>query len=175
MTVNAMNPSRRSLALAVLVSVALVSFAQSALAEDKPTAPATPAAKDALPGEVLVILAGAEGEIDPSLSSLKALKEPPFNSFKSMKVLSRTPITLKGTESATVDLPNGRRLQLSLIERTADGRAKVQVSINKPNQKDYLPLLQVIASAGEPFFVAGQKYQGGTLVIGVRIGDRSAK
>jgi hypothetical protein len=36
-----------------------------------------------------------------------------------------------------------------------------------------LPLLQVIASPGEPFFVAGQKHEGGTLVIGVRVGEKS--
>jgi hypothetical protein len=149
-----------------VLALSLLMLASAALAEDKPAA--------ALPGEVFVILAGADGAIDPSLESVKALKEPPFNSFKSMKILSRTPIALKGSDSATVELPNGRRLLLALVERMADGRAKVQVSINKPNQKDYLPLLQVIASAGEPFFVAGQKYQGGTLVIGVRVGEHAA-
>jgi hypothetical protein len=48
----------------------------------------------------------------------------------------------------------------------------VQVSINRANEKDYLPVLYVIASPGEPFFVAGQKFEGGTLVIGVRVGER---
>jgi hypothetical protein len=27
----------------------------------------------------------------------------------------------------------------------------------------------VVASAGDPFFVAGQSYQGGTLVVGVTV------
>jgi hypothetical protein len=131
------------------------------------------AAEDAsLPGEVIVILAGSEGTIDPSLGNIKALKQPPFDSFKSLKVLSRSNITLKGSEAVTVELPNGRRMQIAVIERMPDGRAKVQVSINKPNQKDYLPKLQVVASPGEPFFVAGQKFQGGTLVIGVRVGGQ---
>lgn len=132
-------------------------------------------AKDtpALPGEVFVILASAEpGPVDPSLGNVKALQEPPFNGFASMKIVSRTPLSLAGAASASVELPNGRHLQLTLLERMPDGRAKVQVSINRPSQKDYLPLLQVIASAGEPFFVAGQKHQGGTLIIGVRIGNK---
>jgi hypothetical protein len=34
--------------------------------------------------------------------------------------------------------------------------------------------LTVIAS-GEPFFVAGQKHAGGTLVIGVKIASKSGK
>lgn len=127
-------------------------------------------------GEVLVILAGDEaGPTDPSLSSLKALKQPPFNAYRSMKILSRSRLELTLERAFELDLPNGRKLRITLRERRSDGRAKVQVSINRPHQKDYLPLLEVIASPGEPFFVAGQKYQGGTLVIGLRIGDRPAR
>lgn len=127
-------------------------------------------------GEVLVILAhGEEGPIDPSLSSLRALKEPPFNGYQSMKILSRERLSLTPEHAFELDLPNGRKLRITLRERRSDGRAKVQVSINRPNQKDYLPLLEVLASPGEPFFVAGQKYQGGMLVIGVRIGERPAR
>ena len=127
-------------------------------------------------GEVLVVLAqAAEGPIDPSLSSVRALKEPPFNAYKSMKILSRSALELEQHQSFDLDLPNGRWLRITLLERRKDGRWKVQVSINRPNQKDYLRTLEVIASPGEPFFVAGQKYQGGTLVIGVRIGQRPAR
>ncbi len=53
-----------------------------------------------------------------------------------------------------------------------NGRYRVRVSINRPEQNDYLPLLSVVASPGDPFFVAGQRHQGGTLVIGVRVGTR---
>jgi hypothetical protein len=152
------------------LSVASVGRPSTVLAEDK-----AGTEESTLGGEVFVVLASeGEGSMDPSLSSIKALKQPPFNSFKSMKILSRSAVTLESAKAASVDLPNGRRLQLTLLERMPDGRAKVQVSINRPNQKDYLPVMQVIASPGEPFFVAGQKYQGGTLVIGVRVGERAA-
>jgi hypothetical protein len=124
-------------------------------------------------GEVLVILAKEDpGEIDAKLKELRALQKPPFSGFKSMKVLSTTEDELGADHAATVALPNGRTLQLTLLESMADGRNKVQVSINRPGKQDYLPLLTVIAS-GEPFFVAGQQYQGGTLVIGVRVGAAS--
>jgi hypothetical protein len=121
-------------------------------------------------GEVLVILAKEEaGEVDARLKQLPALQKPPFNGYKSMKVLSQKGVELAGERAATVALPNGRTLQLTLLERMPDGRHKVQVSINRPGKQDYLPLLTVMAS-GEPFFVAGQSYEGGTLVIGVRVG-----
>ena len=151
--------------LAAFTCLVLVS---PAAANDRPPAKAQ--------GEVLVVLAReAEGPVDASLSSLKALKEPPFNNYKSMKILSRSALDLVAEEAAEIDLPNGRKLRITLRERRKDGRCKVQVSINRPNQKDYLPLLEVIASPGEPFFVAGQKYQGGTLVIGVRVGERHTR
>jgi hypothetical protein len=130
------------------------------------------AAVTTLAGEVLVLLASEnEGSVDPSLSHVHALKHPPFNVFKSIKIMSRSPVQLVADKAIEIDLPNGRKVHLTLLERQADGRTKVQVSINRPNEKDYLPLLQVIARSGEHFFVAGQKFEGGTLVIGVRVGE----
>ncbi|MEY4582518.1 MAG: hypothetical protein RL701_7221 [Pseudomonadota bacterium] len=128
----------------------------------------------AMTGEVWVLLAsGEEGTIDPSLSHLRALKQPPFNEYKSMKVLSRSTMPLPLDQPVEVELPKRRTLILRLVSRQADGRAKVQLSINRPNQKDALPLLHVIASEKEPFFVAGQKFEGGTLVIGVRVTEQT--
>lgn len=125
-------------------------------------------------GEVLVVLAKeAAGTIDPKLKSIAALQKPPFNSFGTMELVATHPVTLTDAEPALVSLPNGRSLQIKLVERMPDGRHKVSVSINRPDKQDYLPLLTVIAS-GEPFFVAGQKHAGGTLVIGVQIGVKSA-
>lgn len=122
-------------------------------------------------GEVLVVLAKEEaGEIDEALANVPALRRPPFNSFRSMRVLSRPEIRLREDRPSVVELPNGRRLQIVLQQVMPDGRYRVRVSINRPDQNDYLPLLRVVASPGDPFFVAGQSHQGGTLVIGVRVG-----
>lgn len=121
-----------------------------------------------VPAEVLVVLAKEEpGEIDPQLKKLTALRRPPFNSFRSMKILSQPKLTLTPGKDALVALPNGRRVKLTLLRVMPDGRYKVKAAINRPGKSDYLPLLQVVASAGDPFFVAGQTYQGGTLVVGV--------
>ena len=123
-----------------------------------------------VPAEVLVVLAKEdEGKVDPQLKNLTALRRPPFNSFRSMKILSRPKLTLTPGKDAFVSLPNGRRLKLTLLRVMPDGRYKVRAAINRPNKTDYLPLLQVVASAGDPFFVAGQSYQGGTLVVGVTV------
>jgi hypothetical protein len=130
-------------------------------------------AEDAkVPAEVLVVLAsGEEGAVDASLSHVRALKHPPFNEYKTLKLLSRVAVQLPREQAVEIPLPNGRTLVLRLVGKLPDGRAKVQVSISRPNRKDYLPLLEVIASTGEPFFVAGQRYEGGTLVLGIRAGD----
>jgi hypothetical protein len=129
------------------------------------------AAPTEVKGEVLVILAKEEpGDFDAKLKQMPALQKPPFSTYKSMKVLSTNNVAVSDAQAALVDLPNGRTLQLKLLERMPDGRNKVQVSINRPGKTDYLPLLTVIVSS-EPFFVAGQSYQGGTLVIGVRVGE----
>jgi hypothetical protein len=177
-------PSKTRTWLLVALAISLASGAlhtfghATAKAQGTPTDGAKPAkaSTEKVAGEVLVILAKeADGELDPTLSSIKALQEPPFNAFKSMKILSRSGLSLDAKQPVEVELPNGRRLRLEWLERQPDGRFKVQVSINRPSQKDYLPLLQVIASPGEPFFVAGQKHEGGTLVIGVRVGDKPAE
>lgn len=120
--------------------------------------------------EVFVILARAEaGAIAPELTDMPALRRPPFSNFRSMELLSRQRLELGVAEPREIDLPNGRKLRIALDERTPDGRHRMRVSINRPQQADYLPLLQVVAAPGDPFFVAGQQHEGGTLIIGIRI------
>ncbi|MEM9192370.1 MAG: hypothetical protein AAGF12_24560 [Myxococcota bacterium] len=137
--------------------------------------PGLAAAQNSVAGEVMVVLAKEDaGTIDPTLRNMPALRRPPFDSFRSMQVLSRPRVQLRVNTPATVNLPNGRRVQIVLQQVMPNGRYRVRVSINRPEQNDYLPLLQVVASPGDPFFVAGQSHQGGTLVIGVRVGTRPA-
>jgi len=126
--------------------------------------------------EVLVVLAReTAGTIDPELADLPALRRPPFNGFRSMEILERPVTQLRPGRDHDITLPNGRRMRLTLLRITPDGRYQVRVSINRPQEADYLPLLTVVASPGDPFFVAGQAYQGGTLVIGIRLGETPAR
>lgn len=158
--INPINWTRSSLAIVALLSAIQITTVVRAT--------------EAIPGKVLVILASEEkGQMAPDLVDIRALRQPPFSNFKSMRVLKKSTVELYKDKPVTITLPNGRRLMLILKQQMPDGRRKVQLSINRPNQKDYLPLLEVIAKNGEPFFVAGQKHKGGTLVIGVEIGKQT--
>lgn len=124
-------------------------------------------------GEVLVVLASEQpGVIDANLAQEPALRQPPFNSYRSMRLLGQHPVTLGAGRPVIVVLPNGRNLQITLVRMLPNGRLQVRVSINRPEKTDYLQGVTVETSAGVPFFIAGQAYQGGTLVIGVRVGLR---
>lgn len=163
-----MSSSRGLLLVTALFGTLL--FAEIASAQSSSLSRNDRASTANVPAEVLVVLAKEEqGKIDPQLKDLTALRRPPFNAFRSMKILSRPKLTLTPGKDAFVSLPNGRRLKLTLLRVMPDGRYKVRAAINRPNKSDYLPLLQVVAAAGDPFFVAGQSYQGGTLVVGVTV------
>lgn len=124
-------------------------------------------------GEVLIVLARREeGPVDPRLAEVPALRRSPFDAYRSMQLLSSPRLRLRIGEPETIELPNGRHIRLVLRAVTAEGRYRLQVSINRPGQRDYLPELDVVASPGDPVFIAGQSYQSGTLVIGIRLGQR---
>ena len=126
-------------------------------------------------GEMFVVLASQNaGTTDPSLAREPALQQPPFNMFHSMRVLERSPMSLQASQSYSHALPNGRTIRVELLGQLPNGRYRVRVSINRPGQSDYLQLLTVVAAPGDPFFVVGQSYQGGTLVIGLRVGARAS-
>ncbi len=166
--------------MAVAVALAIVSFALPAHAQPPTTQPPTttsaaPTTGPTVSAQVTVILAReVAGAIDPRLQGLTALREAPFSAFHSMDIWSEHPLTLTQGVPVTVDLPNGRVIQLVLEEVTGDGRNHVRVSINRREQSDYLPVLEVAAPPGDPFFVAGQNFMGGMLVIGVTLGHRDA-
>lgn len=147
-----------SLAIALSVSFAAPAFMSQAQAQ----AP--------VQADVVVILAKeAAGTIDPSLESMTALQRAPFNAFRTMTILDRKNERLRPGRDQDIRLPNGRTLRVQLQRVMPDGRYRVRVSIDRPEADAYLPLLQVVASPGDPFFVAGQSHDGGTLVIGITL------
>lgn len=132
-------------------------------------------AQNSVRAEVTVVHAiEAAGEVDPNLADLPALRQAPFNTFRTMRILSRPQHQLRVGVPIEIELPNGRRLRLTLQQVTHNGRFRVRVEINRPDRNDYLRLLTVVASPGDPFFVAGQGYSGGTLVIAIRLGGTIA-
>lgn len=165
--------------IALCLSLGLV--ATTALADDvrpahapAPAQTATPAA--AVNMEVIVLHATNDGTgIDPKIGKIPELSKPPFSSYNSYKLLDRPKISVTKGGQSTVKLPNGRDMAVMLKDILAPKtkgevtRYVVSTSIQKPGGNTFLPLLEVNAKAGEWFFVAGQTYKGGVLVIGVKV------
>ena len=122
--------------------------------------------------EVMVLHATQQpgaGSIDPQIGNLPQLKRPPFSAYNTYKLISRNDLLLEKGKSQTQTLANGRILQVTLNDITQDKRFKIAAAINQPNGKDFLRLLEVNAGPNETFFVAGQSYQNGILVIGITV------
>ncbi len=131
-------------------------------------------ATGAVHAQVTIILGYTEGAgVAPELAKIEALKKAPFDGFPRKALLKKVDLDIDVGSFKEVELPNGRKLKLSVLERTSGGAFRVSVSINKPGQQDYLPVMTVAAAPGDPFFVAGQKHEGGTLIIGVTVGSSS--
>ncbi len=123
-----------------------------------------------LAAEIMVLHATNRtgGAIDPAIGALPALRQPPFSAYNDYRLVSRTRLPLEKSAPATSTLPNGRLLLIALREIVED-RYRVATSINQPGGSTFLPLLEVTTPAGEPFFVAGQSYQDGILVLGITV------
>lgn len=167
----------RSLFLAIPAMIAIVITANNFEARaDASGAPPHQAASAAMSAEVIILHATNDGTgIDPKIGKMPALGQPPFSSYNSYKLLDRVTLPLAKGKSSTTKLPTGRELMVSLKDviepkrKDEPRRYLVTASIQKPDGHTFLPLLEVSAKAGEPFFVAGQNYKGGSLVIGIKV------
>ncbi len=133
------------------------------------TAPRSLKGPPTVTAEVMVLHASVQpgpGSIDPSIGNMPQLKRPPFSAYNTYKLLAKQSLALTKGTPATYTLVNGRVLQVSLLDVTPDHRFKVAAAINQPGGGAYLKLLEVTAAPNETFFVAGQQYQGGVLIIG---------
>jgi hypothetical protein len=179
-----MTSSRPAALVLAVASAALLVSPLSALGH--PPAPAQsgggplplPPPPVAISADVLVLHATNDNSgIDRSLGSMPALSKPPFSSYNSYKLLSRTggiPLP-RGVVAAPLGLPTGRELHVvyknALPPKDGVARYVLAASIEAPSGtgKSTLPLLEVNARAGEWFWVGGQEYKGGALFIGIRI------
>jgi hypothetical protein len=166
--------TRLFLAMTAALGVTLAGASGGALADEagKPAA-AVPAEVSI---EIVILHATNDGSgIDPKIGKMPALGQPPFSSYNSYKLLDRIKLPLAKGKSTTTKLPTGRDLMVSLKDiidpkkKDEPRRYLVTASIQKPDGNTFLPLLEVNAKPGEPFFVAGQTYKGGTVVIGIKV------
>jgi hypothetical protein len=133
-------------------------------------------AKDAVSAELVVLHATNEGKgIDPKIGKMPELAKPPFSSYNSYQLLDRSKQSISKGNASKIKLPNDGVLMVSLKDvipakgKDDTKRYVVSASIQKPGGNNFLPLLEVNAKAGETFFVAGQNYKGGVLVIGIKV------
>ncbi len=165
---------RRLLAIAVVgAGLSVVGLGAIPVAIAQPPIPLA-SAPTSVGAEVMVLhatqTAGA-GSIDPQIGNLPQLKKPPFSAYNTYKLLDRKSLVLEKLKPTDYTMVNKRVLQVTLQDITTDGRYKVAAAINQPSGTGdaFLKLLEVTASPNETFFVAGQTYEGGILVIGITI------
>jgi hypothetical protein len=104
-------------------------------------------------------------EPDSRIGNMPELSQGPFAKYASYQLLSRSQLKLNRGGKRQLKLPNGRLLEARLEDILADGSSRLVASINRPDTKDFLPLLEVKARPGQAFIVAGQSYKRGILVL----------
>jgi hypothetical protein len=107
--------------------------------------------------------------IDPRIGRLPELEKEPFSLYDRFDLLDKARLPLVKDDPKTLTLPDGRVLRTALVEVLPHGALRLRASIKKPGGKDFLPLLEVKARAGQAFIVAGQAYKGGILVLVIRV------
>lgn len=114
----------------------------------------------------------APGGIDKRLAFLrKELKRPPFSAYRTIRLLAARQLEVPQNATKEEKLPTGKILKLTfkekLLERKDQLRLRLHLSITPPKQTKFLPgTLYTIADKGT-LLVAGDSYQGGTLVVGI--------
>lgn len=133
-------------------------------------------AKQSAKVEILVLHATSGGTgIDPKLGDMPELKKPPFSSYDSYKLLDQSELVLEQGKANAKALPDKGKLTLTLKEivlatkKDELDKFVLNASIVKPDDKPFLPSLDVNAHAKERLFIAGQKYDKGILVIVLRV------
>ena len=156
--------------------VSLAPFSSVALAEQA-AAPKTAAETEASVSADFTVLNGTNDGtgVDAKIGKMPELTKPPFSAYNSYKLLERATASSSKSKPSITKLPNGSVLKVTLkdvVEPKKKGDAKryvMNASIQKQGGNTFLPLLEVNARAGETFFVAGQTFKGGILVIAIKV------
>ena len=153
-----MRVSRRQIAFAgIMAACGLLSVTTS-----------TSASADAPPRAVVMVIHGTDCDkptVDPAIGEVPPLK------YKCYKLLESKELGLTQGTASTMALPNGRTFQVLYSGQTADKtpRYKVSTSISKTDGPGFNPLAEITAEAGKKFHVGGFAYQGGSLLLAIKI------
>jgi len=103
------------------------------------------------------------GTVDPAVGDVPPLKH------NCWKLLDRRLLPLAQGSPASMPLANGRTFQVVYNGPTPDRRYKISALISKPDGAGFNPLADITAEPGKKFHVGGFGYQGGSLVLAIRI------
>jgi hypothetical protein len=117
--------------------------------------------------EVSVIHATrADAGVDPRVGDLPR-NQAPFKDYNAFKLLDRQRFPFEVSRPVTYTLTNGRTLVVNLYgvsEDAGERRYTMHAQI-----RDYLQGLKVTVSARQPFWLGGQSYDNGTLLIELKV------
>lgn len=108
-------------------------------------------------------------EIDPRIGDLPQLRQEPFSLYDRFSLLGRERLPLRKAEPRSLTLPNSRVLVTELMDVLPQDVFRVQSSITTAGGKELLARVEVKARRDKPFIVAGQSYDGGILVLVLRV------
>lgn len=125
--------------------------------------------------EVIILHAtNDKSGIDPKIGKMPELEKPPFSTYNSYKLLEKAELKLTKGELKEQKLPDGGKLKVTFKEvvksKKKDDPSKFSLatSIEKSDGKEFANIA-VSALQGNYFFIAGQKYKEGVLVIGIKV------
>ena len=122
--------------------------------------------------EVMVLL-GTDlpggGAIDPAIGNMPQLRKPPLSAYNSYRLLDKRTLALPLGRNETYTMLNGRVLHVTAVEPTSEHGYRVKAAITQPGGNAYLKQLELTAKVNEPFFVAGQQFHGGTLILAITL------
>src|SRR5258705_6299395 len=108
-------------------------------------------------------------DVDARIGDMPELRAGPFARYASYQLLSRSQLPLSRGGKRQLKLPNGRLLEARLEDILPDGSSRLVASINRPDGKDFLPLLEVKDRPCRAFIVAGPSYKRRILVIVLKV------
>jgi hypothetical protein len=127
--------------------------------------------------EILVLSARKDahgGHVDPAVPKLPQLSQPPFNAYNTFELVDRRTLAFGaaktsepwlGKPSASFQRVTGKSLDVVLLDQREGGRYEMGAVLGK----DTVDKLRWAAPMNESFFIAGQSYKDGILVIGITL------
>lgn len=100
-----------------------------------------------------------------------SLQKPPLSAYKTYKLLDRKTVAVnKGQAGASLPLPNGRNVKVALndvVQEKTDKGVSTRYKVNTVvlDGATQVATTDVTTPAGKTFFLGGQPYKGGSLVL----------